>query len=103
PVEAHRRATCRRLVQPSHASPCSRRGVAHGRIPGSRTARRLTVLTHSRSIMPSFTHGPVKLDYLDSGDGDPIVLVHGFASTKEVNWVYPGWVTVLMRAGRRVI
>jgi len=57
----------------------------------------------SRSIMPSFTHGPVELDYLDSGDGDPIVLVHGFASTKEVNWVYPGWVTVLMRAGRRVI
>ena len=53
--------------------------------------------------MPSFTHGPVELDYLDSGDGDPIVLVHGFASTKEVNWVYPGWVTVLMRAGRRVI
>src|SRR5262247_1350770 len=53
--------------------------------------------------MPSFTHGPVELDYLDSGDGEPVVLVHGFASTKEVNWVHPGWVTALTRAGRRVI
>ena len=31
------------------------------------------------------------------------MLVHGFASTKEVNWVQPGWVTTLMRDGRRVI
>ena len=31
------------------------------------------------------------------------MLVHGFASNKEVNWVAPGWVTTLRRAGRRVI
>jgi pimeloyl-ACP methyl ester carboxylesterase len=31
------------------------------------------------------------------------VLVHGFASTKEVNWVQPGWVSTLNRAGRRVV
>jgi pimeloyl-ACP methyl ester carboxylesterase len=31
------------------------------------------------------------------------MLVHGFASNKEVNWVCPGWVTTLTRAGRRVI
>ena len=31
------------------------------------------------------------------------MLVHGFASNKEVNWVYPGWVSTLARAGRRVI
>jgi pimeloyl-ACP methyl ester carboxylesterase len=29
--------------------------------------------------------------------------VHGFASTAQVNWVHPGWVTTLTRAGRRVI
>jgi len=29
--------------------------------------------------------------------------VHGFASNKEVNWVYPGWVTTLTGAGRRAI
>jgi pimeloyl-ACP methyl ester carboxylesterase len=31
------------------------------------------------------------------------VLVHGFASTADVNWVHPGWVATLTRAGRRVI
>jgi len=29
--------------------------------------------------------------------------VHGFASTKEANWVHPGWVTTLRSANRRVI
>ena len=37
------------------------------------------------------------------GAGEPIVLVHGFASNKEVNWVNPGWVKTLTRAGRRAI
>jgi pimeloyl-ACP methyl ester carboxylesterase len=31
------------------------------------------------------------------------VLVHGFASNKEVNWVVPGWVTTVTHAGRRAI
>ena len=31
------------------------------------------------------------------------MLVHGFASNKEVNWVTPGWLDTLKRAGRRVI
>lgn len=53
--------------------------------------------------MPSFRNGAVEIAYLDEGSGDPIVLVHGFASTKEVNWVNPGWVSTLSRAGRRVI
>jgi pimeloyl-ACP methyl ester carboxylesterase len=53
--------------------------------------------------MPSFQRGPVELAFLDEGEGDPIVLVHGFASNKEVNWVHPGWVSTLTRAGRRVI
>ena len=53
--------------------------------------------------MPRFLHGPIEIDYLDEGDGDPIVLVHGIASTKEVNWVLPGWVSTLVKAGRRAI
>ncbi len=51
----------------------------------------------------TFHHGPVEIAYLDEGAGDPIVLIHGFASNKETNWVHPGWVTTLTRAGRRVI
>src|SRR5438045_3072459 len=53
--------------------------------------------------MPRFHHGPVELAFLDEGEGEPVVLVHGFASTKEVNWVQPGWVSTLTRAGKRVI
>jgi pimeloyl-ACP methyl ester carboxylesterase len=53
--------------------------------------------------MPQFSHGPVELAYLDVGEGEPIVLVHGFASSKEVNWVQPGWFATLTGAGRRVI
>ncbi len=53
--------------------------------------------------MPSFHNGDVELAYLDEGEGDPIVLVHGFASSKAVNWVYPTWVSELKKHGRRVI
>jgi len=51
----------------------------------------------------SFKNGDVEIAYLDEGEGEPIVLVHGFASTKDVNWVQPGWVSVLNRAGRRTV
>jgi pimeloyl-ACP methyl ester carboxylesterase len=53
--------------------------------------------------MQSFHNGDVEIAYLDEGQGEPIVLVHGFASTATVNWVQPGWVQTLARAGRRVI
>ncbi len=53
--------------------------------------------------MRRFTHDDVEIAYLDEGEGEPIVLVHGFASNKEVNWVYTSWVSVLTKAGRRVI
>jgi len=53
--------------------------------------------------MPVFHHGPVELACLDEGQGEPIVLVHGFGSSKEVNWVQPSWLTTLNGAGRRVI
>ena len=53
--------------------------------------------------MPSFHNGAVEIAYLDEGEGDPIVLVHGFASSKNVNWVYPTWVSELRKDGRRVI
>ena len=47
--------------------------------------------------------GDAEIAYLDVGEGTPIVLVHGFASTKETNWVVPSWTATLTRAGRRVV
>ena len=47
--------------------------------------------------------GPVSLSYLDEGQGDPVVLIHGFASSKEVNWLNPGWVKALTGNGYRVV
>ena len=48
--------------------------------------------------MQAFLSDGVPIAYLDEGprNGEPIVLVHGFASNKEVNWVFPGWVATLV-------
>jgi pimeloyl-ACP methyl ester carboxylesterase len=35
--------------------------------------------------------------------GEPILLIHGFASNHKINWLNPRWVDTLTRAGRRVI
>jgi pimeloyl-ACP methyl ester carboxylesterase len=53
--------------------------------------------------MQRFEHDGVEIAFLDEGQGEPIILVHGFASTAQVNWVHPGWIATLTRAGRRVI
>ena len=53
--------------------------------------------------MPNFQHDDVEIAYLDEGAGEPIVLVHGFASNRQVNWVNPGWVNTITGAGRRAI
>jgi pimeloyl-ACP methyl ester carboxylesterase len=53
--------------------------------------------------VPSFRYEDVEIAFLDEGEGEPIVLVHGFASNAAVNWVQPGWLSFLKGAGRRVI
>ncbi len=53
--------------------------------------------------MPTFTYNDTTISYLDEGAGDPVLLVHGFASNKEVNWIFPGWIGPLKDAGYRVI
>ena len=40
----------------------------------------------------------------ERGDsGEPILLIHGFASNARINWLNPRWVETLTRAGRRVV
>jgi pimeloyl-ACP methyl ester carboxylesterase len=55
--------------------------------------------------MPSFQHDTLNLAYFDEGEpaGVPVLLIHGFASSKTVNWIGPGWLKTLGDAGYRVI
>ena len=53
--------------------------------------------------MQSFDSDGVEIAYLDEGEGEPILLIHGFASNSEANWIAPNWVRTLTEAGRRVI
>lgn len=53
--------------------------------------------------MQTFQSGDVRIAYTDQGDGDPILLIHGFASNAKTNWIDPGWVNLLKREGLRVI
>jgi pimeloyl-ACP methyl ester carboxylesterase len=53
--------------------------------------------------MTRFQSGNLDIAYYDEGEGDPILLIHGFASNAQKNWFEPGWVSALKRAGRRVV
>ncbi len=51
------------------------------------------------------TANGVDIHFIDEGprDGQPILLIHGFASNLATNWVAPLWVKFLTGNGRRVI
>jgi pimeloyl-ACP methyl ester carboxylesterase len=51
----------------------------------------------------SFQSNGVRIAYMDEGDGDVVLLIHGFASTVRFNWIEPGWVRLLERHGYRVV
>jgi pimeloyl-ACP methyl ester carboxylesterase len=53
--------------------------------------------------MDYFVSDGLRLAYAVKGEGSPILLVHGFASTHEVNWIATSWSRTLVDAGRRVI
>ncbi|MFG1357644.1 alpha/beta fold hydrolase [Xanthobacter pseudotagetidis] len=53
--------------------------------------------------MPHFTSDGIDIAYIEEGAGDPVLLIHGFASNKEINWVGPSWMRTLVDAGYRAI
>ena len=50
-----------------------------------------------------FDAGGVNLHYIDQGEGDPVVLVHGFRVSAQLNWVQTGIMPMLVESGYRVI
>ncbi|CAN1724270.1 Alpha/beta hydrolase [Hyphomicrobium sp. 1Nfss2.1] len=53
--------------------------------------------------MQKFSSDGVEIAYIDEGEGDPVLLIHGFASNVSTNWGETGWVKLLTNAGFRVI
>ena len=53
--------------------------------------------------MQRFDSAGVHVAYIDEGSGDPIILIHGFASNSTVNWRNTNWIKTLNGAGFRVI
>jgi len=51
----------------------------------------------------TFDSDGVTIHYEVFGAGSPIMLVHGFASSLQDNWVLTGWTKRLVSAGRRVV
>ena len=59
-------------------------------------------------MLKTFSSDGVQIAYVDvppegTDRGEPILLIHGFASNHRINWVNPRWVVTLTRAGRRVV
>lgn len=58
-------------------------------------------------MVRTFDSDGVEIAFLDekpdTGNGDPVLLIHGFASNVVTNWVDPGWVRTLTQAGYRAI
>jgi pimeloyl-ACP methyl ester carboxylesterase len=55
------------------------------------------------SEIQHFQSDGVDIAYIDEGEGEPILLIHGFGSSIAVNWVSTGWIETLKREGRRVV
>lgn len=57
--------------------------------------------------MPFFSHEGFDLFFVDqpppAGTGEPVLLIHGFASNHFTNWVAPGWSKTLHDNGFRAI
>jgi len=53
--------------------------------------------------MPTFLSAGIELAYEIYGEGRPILLIHGFASSGFINWVETGWVEALNKAGWQAI
>jgi pimeloyl-ACP methyl ester carboxylesterase len=53
--------------------------------------------------MQTFSSDGVRIAFADEGQGEPVLLVHGFASSVRYNWREPGWIDLLVRTGFRVV
>jgi pimeloyl-ACP methyl ester carboxylesterase len=53
--------------------------------------------------MDSFSGNGVRIAYIAEGEGEPVLLIHGFASNARTNWRDTGWMRLLSGHGFRAI
>ena len=53
--------------------------------------------------MQTFDSDGVRIAFIDEGKGEPVLLIHGFASSVRTNWIEPGWMSFLTGHGFRVV
>ena len=53
--------------------------------------------------LPQFSSDGISIAYEVHGEGQPILLIHGFGSSGKVNWIDTGWVETLAGAGYQPI
>ena len=55
--------------------------------------------------MTSFATSPdgIRIAYETAGQGDPVLLIHGFGSSRAQNWRATGWYELLANAGFRLV
>jgi pimeloyl-ACP methyl ester carboxylesterase len=53
--------------------------------------------------MDSFSGNGVRIAYIAEGEGEPVLLIHGFASNARTNWRDTGWMRFLADHGFRAI
>jgi pimeloyl-ACP methyl ester carboxylesterase len=66
----------------------------------------VSILKGIAGAMQFFSHDGFDFAFIDqqpAPDAEPVLLIHGFASTHMVNWVSPGWVKTLNDADYRAI
>lgn len=60
-------------------------------------------MRHVLEIGPLATGGDAHVSFLRAGAGDPVLLLHGFASDANGDWVETGWFDALVAAGCDVV
>ncbi len=66
-------------------------------------ADRPTEPFHLDHALQTFLSDGIEIAFTDEGEGDPVLLIHGFASNTRVNWQNTGWFRTLRHEGYRVI
>src|SRR5690606_31002558 len=78
-------------------------GRPDGRLLQQGRADRMVELARAPAAMRRFDSDGVEIAYMDEGQGDPVLLIHGFASNAATNWRDTGWIRFLTGNGYRAI